>query len=125
MYLRKSRQDNPEETVEEVLFRHEIQLQEYALKNFHYRIKEEDIYREVVSGETIEDRPEMKKVLKLIESSTVKGVLVIEPQRLSRGDMLDCGTIVHVFRYTNTLVVTPPKTYDLTEKYDVDYQINC
>lgn len=118
MYLRKSRQDNPEETVEEVLFRHEIQLQEYAMKNFHYRIKEEDIYREVVSGETIEDRPEMKKVLKLIESSTVKGVLVIEPQRLSRGDMLDCGTIVHVFRYTNTLVVTPPKTYDLTEKYD-------
>ena len=34
MYLRKSRQDEPNETVEEVLKKHEIQLQEYALNNF-------------------------------------------------------------------------------------------
>ena len=56
MYLRKSRQDEPNETVEEVLKKHEIQLQEYALNNFKYKIPNEDIYREVVSGETIDDR---------------------------------------------------------------------
>ena len=118
MYLRKSRQDDPNETVEEVLSKHEIQLQEYALRNFKYHIPEEDIYREVVSGETIDDRPMINELFKSIESGDIKGVLVIEPQRLTRGDMLDCGTVEHLFRYTNTLVVTPPKTYDLSDKYD-------
>lgn len=61
IYLRKSRQDNENETIEEVLARHEKQLQEYAIKTFGYRIKEENIYREIVSGETIEDRIEIKK----------------------------------------------------------------
>lgn len=118
MYLRKSRQDDPNETVEEVLSKHEIQLQEYALRNFKYKIPEDDIYREVVSGEMIEDRPQVNLVLKRIEDPSIKGVLVIEPQRLTRGDMLDCGTVEHLFRYSNTLVLTPPKTYDLSDKYD-------
>lgn len=118
IYLRKSRSDNEFETVEEVLYRHEKQLQEYAAKTFGHRIPEEDIYREVVSGETIEDRPEIKKVLKRMEDPNCKGILVIEPQRLTRGDLLDCGTIVHAFRYTSTLCVTPTKTYNLEEKYD-------
>ena len=34
MYLRKSRQDDPNETVEEVLAKHETRLQEYALREF-------------------------------------------------------------------------------------------
>lgn len=118
IYLRKSRQDNENETVEEVLKRHERQLQEYAAKTFGAVIPEDRIYREIVSGETIEDRPEMKKVLKRIEDPLCKGVLVIEPQRLTRGDLLDCGTIVHAFRYSKTLVVTPTKTYDIEDKYD-------
>lgn len=101
MYLRKSRQDDPNETVEKVLSKHEIQLQEYALRNFKYHIPEEDIYREVVSGETVDDRPMINELFKSIESGDIKGVLVIEPQRLTRGDMLDCGTVEHLFRYTN------------------------
>lgn len=118
MYLRKSRQDDPTETVEEVLKKHEIQLQDYALNNFHYRIPSDDIYREVVSGETIDDRPMIQDVLKRIEDENIKGVLVIDCQRLTRGDMLDCGIIVHSFRYTNTLIITPQKTYTLSDKYD-------
>ena len=118
IYLRKSRQDNEYETVEEVLYKHEKQLQEYAASHFGGRIPEDRIYREVVSGETIDDRPEINKLLKEIQNPICKGVLVIEPQRLTRGDLLDCGTIVHAFRYTNTLVITPTKTYDLEEKYD-------
>lgn len=118
MYLRKSRSDNPQESVAEVLARHERQLQEYAIKTFGYRIKETEIYREVVSGETIDDRPEINKMFKRMEDPSVKGILVIEPQRLTRGDLLDCGTIVHLFRYTNTLIITPTKSYDLSDKFD-------
>ena len=121
IYLRKSRSDSPLETVEEVLEKHEKQLQEYAMKTFGQHIPEENIYREVVSGETIADRPEMKKLLARIESKNIKGVLVIEPQRFSRGDLVDCGNIIRAFKYTDTLVMTPVKVYDLHEKFDERY----
>lgn len=118
IYLRKSRQDDPSETVEEVLARHEKILQEFAIKSLGFRIDEANIYREVVSGETIEDRVEIKHIFERMQTEDIKAVLVVEPQRLTRGDMLDCGTVVHTFRYTNTLIMTPPKTYDLSDKYD-------
>lgn len=118
MYLRKSRADRIDETVEEVLEKHETILQEYALKTFGYKIPEPLIYREVVSGETIADRPEMQRVLSLMEKDNIKGVLVVEPQRLSRGDLVDCGTVINAFRYTKTSVLTPYRSYDLTDKYD-------
>lgn len=117
MYLRKSRAEE-HETVEEVLSRHEKQLQEYALKQFGAYIPEENIFREVVSGETISGRPQMQEVLKKIETQLYEGVIVIEPQRLSRGDMLDAGTIVRAFQYTNTKILTPQKVYDLEDKFD-------
>ena len=118
MYLRKSRADNPDETVEEVLARHERQLQELAIKLFGKPIDEKYIFREVVSGETIADRPEIQRVFSMIEAPRVKGVLVVDPQRLSRGDWEDGGKILSNFKYSNTLVVTPQKTYDLYNKYD-------
>ena len=118
IYLRKSRQDDERETIQEVLARHERQLQEYAIKTFGYAIPEENIYREIVSGETIEDRPEINKVFTRLQNSDILGVLVIEPSRLTRGDLLDCGTVVHIFRYTQTLIITPNKSYNLEDKYD-------
>ena len=118
IYLRKSRQDNESETVEEVLERHEKQLQEYAIKTFGHAIQEENIYREVVSGETIDNSPQVKAMFDRMQREDVKGVLVIEPQRLTRGDLYECGLVVHTFRYSKTLVITPTKTYDLEDKYD-------
>ena len=59
MYLRKSRADGEHETIEEILARHEKILQEYAEKNIGKAVPEEDIFREIVSGETIKDRPLM------------------------------------------------------------------
>lgn len=117
IYLRKSRQDDPNETVEEVLARHEGDLQRYAERVWGAKIPEENIYREVVSGETIDDRPEMQKLLGRVQDTKTRAVLVIEPQRLTRGDMLDCGTVVHALRYTSTLCVTPTRFYDLEDKY--------
>ena len=117
MYLRKSRAEE-HESVEEVLARHEKQLQEHAIRIFGEPIPEENIYREIVSGETIDNRPEMQAVLSRMQKQLIEGVLVIEPQRLSRGDMIDAGTIVRAFQYTRTKIVTPQKTYDLDDKFD-------
>ena len=118
MYLRKSRQDDPNETVEEVLAKHETMLQEYAERELGGRIPEEHIYREVVSGESIDERVEVKKVLTRIEEPNVLGVLVIEPSRLSRGDLSDCARIIDSFRFTHSLVATPMMTYNLEKKME-------
>lgn len=118
IYLRKSRSDDPSLSVEEVLASHECHLQEYASNAYGGTIPEDHIYREVVSGETIADRPVMQRVLELIESESIRGVLVIEPQRLSRGDMEDCGRLINLFRYSGTLVLTPMISYDLNDEYD-------
>ena len=118
MYLRKSRQDDPNETVEEVLAKHEIQLQEWAERELGHRIPEEYIYRETVSGERISDRVEMQKVLRAIESGDVAGVLVVEPSRLSRGDLMDCGTLITTLQFTSTLVATPMMVYNMEDKME-------
>ena len=118
VYLRKSRADGEHESIEDVLAKHYKMIQDYADAKLGGAIPEELIYREVVSGETIQDRPEIKKVLDRIQVEDITGVLVVEPQRLSRGDLSDCGTIIRAFRYTETLVITPTKTYDLSDKFD-------
>ena len=119
-YLRKSRADDPLLSVEEILSKHEQILDEWAERNLGAKIPEENKYREVVSGETIADRPEVQKVLKLIESPKIKAILIVEVQRLSRGDLEDAGRLIKLLRYTNTLVITPQKIYDLRDEYDRD-----
>lgn len=118
IYLRKSRQDDPNETVEQVLSKHEAILQEYARRELGGEIPQENIYREVVSGESIDDRVEIKKVLARIEDPEIEGVLVVEPQRLSRGDLEDCGRLINAFRFTHTKVGTPMMVYDLEHKME-------
>ena len=118
VYLRKSRADGEHESVEEVLARHEKLLQEYAVRTFGEPVPESCIYREIVSGETIQDRPKICELLDRLQRQDIRGVLTIEPQRLSRGDLSDCGTIIRAFRYTGTLIITPTKTYDLSDKFD-------
>lgn len=120
VYLRKSRSDDPALTVEEVLSKHETILQEWAVNNLGAKITEDNIFREVVSGETIKDRPEVQRLLKLIESPKYKAILIVEVQRLSRGDLEDAGRLIKLFRYTDTLVITPQKSYDLRDEYDRD-----
>lgn len=120
-YLRKSRSDDALLTVEEVLQKHETILDEWAERNIGEKLDESHKFREVVSGETIDDRPEMLRLLKQIESPRVKAVLVVEVQRLSRGDLEDAGRLIKLLRYTNTLVITPQKTYDLRDEYDRDF----
>ena len=118
MYLRKSRQDNPDETVSEVLAKHETILQDWAKRELGREIPEECIYREIVSGESLAERVEAQKVLDRIEDPNVVGIVVVEPQRLSRGDLEDCGHLISTLRYTKTLVATPMMTYDMENKME-------
>ena len=120
-YLRKSRADNPLLSVEEVLERHEQILNEYAERHLGAKVPEENKFREIVSGETISARPEMQKVLRLIESPNIKAILVVEVERLSRGDLEDCGRLIKLLRYTNTIVITPTEIFDLSTEYGRDH----
>lgn len=118
MYLRKSRQDDPNETVEEVLAKHEMQLQEWAERELGHPIPEEYIFREIVSGERISDRKELQKVLRAIESNEVAGIVCKDASRLSRGDLLDCGTLITTLQFTSTLVATPMMVYNMEDKME-------
>jgi DNA invertase Pin-like site-specific DNA recombinase len=122
IYLRKSRADDPLLSVEEVLAKHEQMLDDWMERNLPDagRIPEKNRYREVVSGETIDSRPRVQELLRQVESPRAKAVLIVEPQRLSRGDLEDIGRLVKLLRYSNTLVITLPYTYDLRDERDRD-----
>lgn len=104
--------------VEFTLERHEQILQDWAKQNLGFVIPEENIFREVGSGETISERPVIMNILNMIKNHEISGVLIVEPQRLSRGELKDCGEIIEVFEHTDTKPLTPQKIYDLSDKYD-------
>lgn len=120
MYLRKSREDREAEShgEGETLARHENRLKELADQ---LKITISQVYREVVSGETIAARPEMMRMLSDIESEQPDGVLVVELERLARGDTRDQGLIMETFKYGNTKIITPLKTYDPNDEFDEEY----
>ncbi|WP_099329074.1 recombinase family protein [Clostridium paraputrificum] len=119
IYLRKSRKDLENKDYD-VLKRHRKILLDFA-KSKNIVIHEEDIYEEVVSGETIQDRPVIQNLLKKIEVGYYKAVLVMEIERLARGNTIDQGIIAQAFQLTNTLIITPQKTYDTRNEFDNEF----
>ena len=120
VYLRKSRSDDPALSVEEVLSKHEHILNEYSEKHLGGLVPPAQVYKEVASSETLDGRPEMLRLLRDIENPRIKAVLVVEVQRLSRGDLEDAGRLMKLLRFTNTMVITPTHTYNLDDEYDRD-----
>ena len=120
IYLRKSRADIELEAIEkmETLKRHKKILIELAKKQ---RLHVTDIYEEIVSAESIAERPEMQRLLDNVYNKKYKGVLVVEVERLARGDTRDQGEVAEAFKYSNTLIVTPTKTYDPNNQFDEEY----
>lgn len=49
------------------------------------------------------------------------GVLVVEIERLARGDTEDQGAVAKAFQYSGTKIVTPLKTYDPGDEFDEEY----
>ncbi|MCM1330265.1 MAG: recombinase family protein [Ruminococcus sp.] len=120
IYLRKSRADAEAEAhgEGETLLRHENALKALAEK-FEFEIAE--IYREIISGETIASRPEMQRLLSAVERGEYDGVLVMDADRLARGDSVDQGLVARAFRLTGTKIITPRKIYDPTSEFDEEY----
>ncbi|WML43110.1 recombinase family protein [Neobacillus sp. PS3-40] len=116
LYLRKSRKDIEEEKKAEVrgeeydtLSRHRNQLLALAIRENHNILQ---IHEEVVSGESVSERPEIQKLLRRIESGKIEAVLVVDIDRLGRGDMLDQGILDRAFRYSGTKLITTTEYYD-------------
>lgn len=120
LYLRKSRADMEAEAhgEGETLARHEKILLDLA-KRGHYSVTQ--IYREIVSGETIAARPVVQHLLQEVEDGKWEGVLVVEVERLARGDTIDQGVMAQAFKYSGTLIITPLKVYDPANEFDEEY----
>lgn len=120
MYLRKSRADAEAEArgEGETLARHEKMLREYAEA---HNLVVLDIYREIVSGDTIADRPEMQRLLSALERDEYDAVLCADIDRLGRGDGSDQAMILKSFKYSGTQIITPYKTYDPRSEMDEEY----
>lgn len=119
-YLRKSRfdRDYAELSVEDTLKRHEAILDKVAEDRGYYIAK---TYYEVVSGESIAARPEIQKLLEEVSAGIYAGVLVVDLERLARGNGADQAYISQVFQYSSTKIVTPSKTYDPCNEFDEEY----
>ena len=119
IYLRKSRKgDDPDETAAETLRRHREQLLALAQER---GLNVVEIKEEIVSGGSIAARPQMRALLSEVEEGRYNAVLVMDIDRLGRGSMIDQGIIGQTFRESETLVITPDKTYDLSDDLDEDY----
>ncbi len=120
LYLRKSRADLDAEArgEGETLARHEKALLELGKRQ---KLNITQIYREIVSGETIAARPVMQQLLSEVEQGIWDGVLVMEVERLARGDTIDQGIVAQTFKLSGTKIITPVKTYDPNNEYDEEY----
>jgi site-specific DNA recombinase len=120
IYLRKSRADMEAEShgEGETLERHRKALISLAKKR---NLEIGAIYEEIVSGDTIASRPVMQQLLAEVEQGLWEGVLVMEVERLARGDTVDQGIVAQTFKYSATQIITPMKTYNTLNEFDEEY----
>ena len=120
IYLRKSRADVELEAKGELetLARHKKALLTLARK---HNLTIGEIYEEIVSGETISSRPVVQQLLDEVENGKWDGVLVMEIERLARGDTIDQGIVARAFKIGNTKIITPSKTFDPNNEFDEEY----
>jgi DNA invertase Pin-like site-specific DNA recombinase len=111
IYLRKSRDEGE---FEDVLSKHRDTLVPYAEKQgWTYTI-----YEEIGSGESLSRRKKIQVLLNHVEDKRYDGVLVMDIDRLGRGNITDWAQICEAFIKSYTYVITPQRIYDLTEGQD-------
>lgn len=118
MYLRKSRQDIELERKEDIdtLARHRSTLLQLAKRK---NLDIIDVKEELQSGgDSIASRPRMIQLLEEVRIGKYDGILVMDIDRLGRGDLQDQGLWIKTFKENNTLVITPDKTYNLNNEND-------
>ncbi len=120
MYLRKSRADEEMEKSGHynTLERHKKALLETAEK---MELTVSRIREEIASGENISHRPQMQRLLQEVAENNYDAVLVMDIDRLGRGNMQEQGLILDTFKESGTKIITPNKTYDLQNEFDEEY----
>lgn len=116
LYLRKSREEE-HESREETLARHERMLRDFCKANNLEIVK---VYKEVVSGENLDARPQARLMLDDVADKLYDGVVVVELERLSRGNQIDQVEILETFKKSGTIIYTLNKTYDLASDNEFD-----
>ena len=119
-YLRKSRMDTDYEevSVEETLSRHRQILDKFCKEK---RLNVVEVLEEVVSGESLASRPQMMRLLELVNTGMYNGVVCMDIERLSRGSSMESGYIMQVFQTNDCKIITPGKTYDLQNESDEQF----
>lgn len=120
IYLRKSRSDEELEKQGKgnTLHRHREILTKLA---YDKNINVTKIFEEIASGESLAYRPQMRLMLEEIEKKIFDGVMVMDMDRLGRGNMQEQGFILNVLKQSFTKIITPRKTYDLSDEFDEEY----
>ena len=116
-YLRRSRDDGRNESLEEVLER-QRKIVEAAAADAGVEIAK--TFMEVVSGASISERPRMRELLAEVADGRWDVVCVPEISRLSRGDGSDQAIICNALRLTGTKVLCDWRTYDLSRREDLE-----
>lgn len=119
LYLRKSR-DEEHETREATLARHERMLFDYCSRN---NLNIVASFKEVVSGESLDARPQARAMLEAVANNEFDGVVCVDLERLSRGNQIDQVEIMEVFKKSKTKIYTLNKIYDLAceNEFDEDF----
>lgn len=118
IYLRKSRADLDREKEAEdrgqkydTLESHRSELLSLVKREEYNLI---DIYEEIVSGQFIAERPEMQRLLQ--DLNAYDAVLVMDIDRLGRGDKVEQGRIERAFKESGTIIITPTEAFDLNSE---------
>lgn len=61
------------------------------------------------------------RLLNDVEAGLWCGVLVMEVERLARGNTTDQGMVADTFKYSGTRIITPAKDYDPADEFDEEY----
>lgn len=63
----------------------------------------------------------MQELLAAVNNGEYEGVIVMEIERLARGDTIDQGVVAQAFKSSDTKIITPVKVYDPNNEYDEEY----
>lgn len=113
IYLRLSRQENDED---DVLEKHRNQLLDFV-RSYGWKF---DMFQEIGSSDDIEFRFEFKRLLEKVYNGEYDAVIVVEFDRITRGDSYDYGYIKRMFSAHKTKIITPyDEVIDLSNEMDV------
>lgn len=117
IYLRKSRGET-----EKDLDNHKGALIEICKSNgWDY-----EIYEEIVSGESLELRPEAQRLLLIAEEGIYDAILVIDIDRLSRAGTSESDIVKKILIDSSTLLAVKDRIMDLeNEQDDITYDIQA